>query len=142
MRLHDIICVHADNDSLYEISFDGRTPPANVIECEAYRQIDEYLDGKRKDFDIPLKLCGTEFQLSVWKALCEIPYGNTASYIDIAKRIGKPTAQRAVGMANKNRIPIIIPCHRVIFADGSIGGYSCGTDIKRKLLEIERKNSH
>lgn len=105
-------------------------------------QLEEYFCGKRREFDIPLKLNGTEFQKTVWNALLTVPYGKTASYKDIAALIGKPKAARAVGGANnKNPIMIIVPCHRVVGANGSLTGYAYGTDIKQKLLDIEMKNT-
>ncbi|KAJ49278.1 methylated-DNA-[protein]-cysteine S-methyltransferase [Clostridium tetanomorphum] len=118
---------------------------ANIIETpllkKSIQQLQEYLDGKRKDFDLPLEPKGTEFQQKVWKSLKEIPYGKTYSYRDIAKNIGNIKACRAVGMANnKNPIPIFIPCHRVIGANGKLVGYAGGLDIKEKLLELEKQN--
>ena len=105
------------------------------------KQIEEYFEGKRSFFDLPLESKGTEFQKKVWKALIEIPYGETRSYGDIAKIIGNGKASRAVGMANnKNPIPIIIPCHRVIGANGKLVGYAGGLDLKEKLLELEKQN--
>lgn len=105
------------------------------------QQLDEYFAGKRKKFDIPIKLEGTDFQIKVWKELLKIPYGETCSYLDIAKRIGNPKASRAVGMANnKNKIIIIVPCHRVIGSNKKLVGYACGLDVKEKLLELEREN--
>ena len=105
------------------------------------QQLDEYFAGKRKKFDIPIKLDGTDFQIKVWKELLKIPYGETCSYLDIAKRIGNPKASRAVGMANnKNKIIIIVPCHRVIGSNKKLVGYACGLDVKEKLLELERGN--
>lgn len=104
------------------------------------QQLDEYFAGKRKKFDIPIKLEGTDFQIKVWKELLKIPYGETCSYLDIAKRIGNPKASRAVGMANnKNKIIIIVPCHRVIGSNKKLVGYACGLDVKEKLLELERE---
>ena len=106
------------------------------------QQLDEYFAGKRKKFDIPIKLEGTDFQIKVWKELLKIPYGETCSYLDIAKRIGNPKSSRAVGMANnKNKIIIIVPCHRVIGSNKKLVGYACGLDVKEKLLELERENS-
>ena len=106
------------------------------------KQLDEYFAGKRKKFDIPIKLDGTDFQIKVWKELLKIPYGETCSYLDIAKCIGNPKASRAVGMANnKNKIIIIVPCHRVIGSNKKLVGYACGLEVKEKLLELERKNS-
>ena len=105
------------------------------------QQLDEYFAGKRKKFDIPIKLDGTDFQIKVWKELLKIPYGETCSYLDIAKCIGNPKASRAVGMANnKNKIIIIVPCHRVIGSNKKLVGYACGLDVKEKLLELEIEN--
>ncbi|MDR2964184.1 MAG: methylated-DNA--[protein]-cysteine S-methyltransferase [Treponema sp.] len=102
------------------------------------QQLDEYFSKKRKTFNLPLSLNGTEFQLKVWNTLQKIPYGETCSYGELAKMIGNPKASRAVGMANnKNPVVIIIPCHRVIGADGSLTGYAGGLDIKKILLGLE-----
>ena len=107
-----------------------------------HKQLQEYFRGKRTVFDLPLQAAGTEFQVSVWKALLKIPYGQTRSYKEIAEKIKRPKAVRAVGGANgSNPVPIIIPCHRVISHDGTLGGYSAGLDIKTQLLELERKYS-
>lgn len=106
---------------------------------EAIKQLNEYFDGKRKEFDLPLAPKGTEFQKKVWNALKKIPFGETRSYGEIAKLIGNEKASRAVGMANnKNPIMIIIPCHRVIGANGKLVGYAGGIDIKEKLLNLEK----
>lgn len=105
---------------------------------EAASQLDEYFKGKRRTFDLPVLTKGTIFQESVWKALRTIPYGETRSYKDIAVQIGKAKACRAVGMANnRNPVPIIIPCHRVIGVKGRLVGYGGGLDIKERLLNIE-----
>ena len=110
---------------------------------EAIKQLNEYFDGKRSSFDLKLQLQGTEFQKKVWNALIEIPFGETRSYGEIAKIIGNEKASRAVGMANnKNPIPIIVPCHRVIGANGKLVGYAGGVDIKEKLLNIEKNNAN
>lgn len=107
--------------------------------CEARQQLDEYFVGERREFSLVLDADGTEFQRSVWRALRGIPYGATASYGDIAKRIRNPKAVRAVGLANgRNPISIIIPCHRVIGADGSLTGYGGGIERKRFLLALEK----
>jgi methylated-DNA-[protein]-cysteine S-methyltransferase len=106
---------------------------------EAVNQLHDYFDGKRREFDLPLAPNGTEFQRKVWAALCAIPYGETRSYLDIARAIGCK-APRAIGQANgRNDIPIIIPCHRVVAAGGALGGYSGGegTVTKRFLLNLE-----
>ena len=108
---------------------------------DAIKQLNEYLDGKRSSFDLMLEPIGTEFQKKVWNALKEIPFGETRSYGEIAKIIGNEKASRAVGMANnKNPIAIIVPCHRVIGANGKLVGYAGGLDLKEKLLQLE-KNS-
>ena len=105
------------------------------------QQLDEYFAGKRKKFDIPIKFNGTDFQVKVWEELLKILYGETCSYLDIAKRIGNPKASRAVGMANnKNKIIIIVPCHRLIGSNKKLVGYACGLDVKEKLLELEKGN--
>ena len=117
----------------------GKELPCGVL-GEACRQLLAYFAGKRVQFDLSLKGEGTAFQQRVWKELLQIPYGETRSYADIAASIGSPKAVRAVGQANgKNPILILIPCHRVIHKDGSIDGFACGTEVKRFLLELERK---
>ncbi len=101
-------------------------------------QMDAYFAGTRHNFDLPLNLQGTEFQRSVWHGLCEIPFGETISYGELARRLGNPKAMRAVGLANgRNPISIIVPCHRVIGADGSLTGYGGGLPMKKWLLEHE-----
>ena len=106
---------------------------------EAYSQLSEYLLGERKSFDLPLKPRGTVFQQQVWKALCDIPYGETRSYKQIAEAIGNPKAVRAVGMANnRNPLLIVVPCHRVIGANGKLVGYGAGIDKKEFLLKLEK----
>jgi methylated-DNA-[protein]-cysteine S-methyltransferase len=107
---------------------------------ETRRQLDEYFAGRRTRFDLDLAPEGTPFQRRVWSALQEIPYGETRSYLDIARSIGSPKAVRAVGGANgRNPIAVVIPCHRVIAADGTLGGYGGGLDRKRLLLDLERR---
>ena len=108
---------------------------------EAKKQLEEYFEGKRREFDLPIKQEGTDFQKKVWKALCEIPYGETRTYKEVAKMVGNEKASRAVGMANnKNNIPIIVPCHRVIGSNGKLVGYALGLDVKKYLLDLESKN--
>ncbi len=105
------------------------------------KQIDEYLEGKRKNFDIPILMLGTNFQKQVWTELMNIPYGETISYLDLAKKINNPKAVRAVGGANgANSIAVIIPCHRVINSNGKIGGYGGGISVKKRLLKIEKES--
>lgn len=106
----------------------------------AYSQLIEYFEGQRKVFDFPYKMQGTDFQKKVWKAICDIPYGETRSYKDIAIVVGNPKASRAVGMANnRNSLLLVVPCHRVIGANGSLVGYAGGLEMKTTLLELERK---
>lgn len=108
------------------------------LSTEVMTQLQQYFDGERYDFDLPLAPEGTLFQLEVWRALEEIPYGETVSYLDVAKRIGKPAAVRAVGAANgANPIPIVIPCHRVIGHNGKLTGYGGGLEKKQYLLSME-----
>jgi O-6-methylguanine DNA methyltransferase len=103
-----------------------------------FDELEEYFAGRRHEFTFPLDLRGTAFQLACWRALLAIPYGETRSYADIARAVGKPTAFRAVGMANnRNPIAIVVPCHRVIASDGTLCGYGGGLEVKRKLLELE-----
>jgi O-6-methylguanine DNA methyltransferase len=102
------------------------------------RELEEYFAGSRREFTFPLDLRGTEFQLACWRALQQIPYGETRTYADIARVVGRPLGFRAVGMANnRNPVAIVVPCHRVIASDGTLCGYGGGLDIKRKLLELE-----
>ena len=110
---------------------------SDVIE-QTITQFEEYFAHKRKVFDIPLLMLGTDFQKSVWEGLLKIPYGTTASYLELAKNTGNEKAVRAVASANgANAISILIPCHRIIGSDGSLTGYAGGLDVKKKLLEIE-----
>lgn len=116
----------------------GATEKETEILKEAYRQLKEYLTGKRKEFNLKLNPQGTEFRKKVWKVLEQIPYGKTKSYKEIAIAVGNEKASRAIGNANHNNpIPIFIPCHRVIGKDGKLVGYGGGLGIKRKLLDIE-----
>jgi methylated-DNA-[protein]-cysteine S-methyltransferase len=116
----------------------------SIKECDvlegAVRQVEEYLAGERSKFDLTLEPIGTDFQMKVWRELARIPYGATISYTELARRIRNEKAVRAVGTANgRNPLSLVIPCHRVIAADGSLGGYAGGLEIKRKLLELEKK---
>ena len=118
------------------------TQPSVRNLAQAANELEEYFDGRRKKFTLPLDLAGTPFQKSVWAQLQKIPYGGTCSYKDIASKIKNSKAVRAVGSANgKNPLCIIIPCHRVIASDGSPGGYSGGTSLKTRLLTLEKKES-
>jgi len=108
---------------------------------EAIRQLREYFQGRRKEFDLPLAPEGTVFQRRVWRSLQEIPYGKTWSYGELARRIGNPKASRAVGAANgANPLPIVIPCHRVIGSDGTLTGFGGGLPTKQALLSLEVRN--
>ena len=118
----------------------GSRPGKEVqIARRAAAEIGGYLAGRRQHFTVPLDLCGTLFQRKVWKALLEIPYGQTRSYREVARQVGNPRAARAVGMANHwNPVPILVPCHRVIASDGTLGGYAGGLNIKSRLLRLEQ----
>ena len=110
------------------------------IVVEVARQVREYFRGERRTFEVKLDLEGTPFRMQVWRALMDIPYARTASYRDIAIAVGRPKGFQAIGQANtRNPIPIIVPCHRVINADGSMGGYGGGLDRKRELLGLEAR---
>ena len=117
----------------------GRTSPGSHPHLSALEtQLDEYFRARRRSFDLPLVLAGTEFQERVWRTLRGIPYGATISYAELARRVGSSGGSRAVGGANgDNRIAIVVPCHRVIRADGDLGGYAGGLWRKRWLLELE-----
>ena len=110
--------------------------------AEAIRQLNEYFAGERREFELPLKIDGTEFQLSVLEELRKIPYGETTSYRAIAERIGRPKAVRAVGAANaRNPLPVIVPCHRVVGSSGDLTGFGGGLDTKEALLRLEAENA-
>jgi methylated-DNA-[protein]-cysteine S-methyltransferase len=110
----------------------------NIVLQAARAQLEEYFSGARQQFDLPLAPQGTPFQQEVWHTLATIPYGETISYAQLAQRVGKPTAMRAVGAANgRNPLPIVLPCHRVIGADGSLTGFGGGLPTKQFLLELE-----
>ena len=120
----------------------ARSIDAHPVLAHAARELDEYFRGERQTFTVPLAPRGTAFQLRVWTALSTIGYGATCSYGDSARALGKPTAMRAVGAANgKNPIPIIVPCHRVIAANGTLTGFGGGLPTKRWLLDHERRHA-
>ena len=138
------ICIGEENGAITRVTWsktpsdalEGETPL--ILQCK--KQLEEYFAGERKTFDLPLAPKGTAFQQKVWKALTEIPYGETRTYGEIAAAVGNPKGARAVGMANnKNPIGIIIPCHRVVGANGKLVGYAGGMEKKAFLLELERK---
>jgi methylated-DNA-[protein]-cysteine S-methyltransferase len=134
-----------DDDAIAEIHFAGASPHDDWTRDDAALkhasvQLRSYFAGKRRDFDLPLAPRGTEFQRAVWDALRRIPYGETTTYSEIAQRIGRPAAVRAVGAANgANPIPIVIPCHRVIGASGGLTGFGGGLPTKRWLLDHEAR---
>jgi len=138
------IAIAEDGQAVTRLFLPGEVPPADAslqktdLLCEAKEQLDSYLLGGRKAFDLPLDLSGTEFMRAVWQALLAIPYGETRSYKDVAESLNRPRAFRAVGAACRaNPLPVFIPCHRVIGRDGSLSGYRGGLQIKRHLLELE-----
>ncbi len=141
------LLVAADAAGLRQISFPergkARRPEAGWVHDpapfrELASQLREYFAGQRRRFSLRLAPQGTEFQRATWRALAEIPYGTTISYAELARRVGRPAASRAVGAANgANPLPIVVPCHRVIGADGSLTGFGGGLPVKRALLELE-----
>jgi len=142
------IIIGEKDSKITHILFEGNAAPEGYVQketpalSEANRQLQEYFAGQRKEFDLELNPSGTEFMRNVWASLQKIPYGETRSYKDIAVSIGKDKAFRAVGLANnRNPISIIIPCHRVIGANGALIGYGGGLDIKTFLLDLERSNT-
>lgn len=131
----------AENDgAITDVRFcDGEVTNETPLIRKTLEQINEYLNGERCQFDLPLQIEGSEFQVRVWNALLTIPYGETRSYKDIAEQIGSPKSCRAVGGANnRNPISIIIPCHRVVGSGGLLTGYAGGLDVKQRLLELEK----
>ncbi len=142
----DLLLV-GDGEALYRLDMQqGRRPTAinprwqrrDEAFADVRGQLTEYFDGHRRAFDVPLALGGNSFELPVWEALLEIPYGETVSYGEIARGMGRPDAARAVGLANgRNPIAVIVPCHRVIGSDGALVGYGGGLERKRLLLDLE-----
>jgi len=146
------LLIAGDDTAVHRITFPQRGRAAKPepewqesqqgIIGEAVRQLIEYFSGKRADFDLPLAPEGTAFQRNVWRQLQEIPYGQTISYGELARRVGNPKASRAVGSANgANPLPIVIPCHRVIAGDGTLGGFGGGLPTKQTLLALELRAS-
>jgi len=132
-------------DAAHADPVDGAAPapPADPVLAEAARQLSAYFAGELRQFDLPLRPSGTPFQLTVWEALQQIPYGETVTYGELARSIGRPTAARAVGGANHlNPLPIVVPCHRVIGADGTLTGYAGGLGAKSALLAVESGQPH
>lgn len=135
--------IHIEEETIVRVSFCEK--PLNTVlegdfEQEIFQQFQDYFLGARQDFDLPFFATGTPFQLMVWEELLRIPFGETISYIELARRIGKPGAARAVGNAlNQNPIAVIIPCHRVISANGKLGGFAVDPAIKGFLLSLESR---
>lgn len=124
-----------------ELRRGASSEPQGELERQALKELEEYFAGERREFDVPTDADGTNFEFAVWCTVEDIPYGETRSYAEVAREMGAPKAVRAVARAiAKNPIPIIIPCHRVIRSDGSIGGYAWGVDMKRELLKLEGVN--
>ena len=119
---------------------EAQAPEPPVVR-EAFRQLEAYFAGALTTFDLPLNPAGTPFMLRVWEALCRVPYGSPASYKAIAEAVGNPRACRAVGLANnRNPLPIVVPCHRIVGSNGSLVGYAGGLGMKERLLELERSH--
>ncbi|MBO7302409.1 MAG: methylated-DNA--[protein]-cysteine S-methyltransferase [Bacteroidaceae bacterium] len=129
-----------NNENVVGISFEENVAVDDDFKrCDVVRQLNEYLDASRLSFDFPWSMNGTPFQCRVWQELCKIPYGETRTYGDIAKAIGKPGASRAVGGAcHRNPLLFVIPCHRVVGENGKITGFAAGVERKRFLLDMER----
>lgn len=139
-----VLCVHVDQapnrrilDILESLGYGierGSHPTGEILE----REFREYFEGRRRVFTIPPRFHGTPFQILVWKTLCQVPMGQLLSYGELATKAGRPQAARAVGrIMGQNRIPILVPCHRILAANGSLGGYGYGLEIKRRLLQLE-----
>jgi len=140
------ITIESDGGAITRLAFGavqlGGKYRANAVTNLAANQLQEYFAGRRRYFDVPLHLEGTDFQKAVWSEMCDIPYGSTKSYAQIAQAVGSPKAYRAVGMAaNTNPVPIIVPCHRVLGSRGNLVGYAYGIETKKYLLDLERKVS-
>ncbi|RDW15171.1 cysteine methyltransferase [Oceanobacillus arenosus] len=141
-----IIEISGNHEAIHSILFSEKEKPENYLHAdtslvlqECYHQLDEYFQGKRRDFSIPYEVEGTDFQKGVWKALTDVPYAKTGSYKDIAISIGNEKAIRAVGSANgRNKLSIVIPCHRIIGSNGKLTGYAGGLWRKEWLLEHEK----
>lgn len=146
-----VLTLVATDAGLTHVLFEGQQPsdvglPDDLPEAAehpmlaaAATQLGEYFAGRRREFEVTLDLRGTDFQKDAWRALAAVPYGETRSYRDQAEAIGRPGAFRAVGAANgRNPIPVILPCHRIVGADGSLTGFAGGLDTKRRLLNLEQ----
>ncbi|MDD4309672.1 MAG: methylated-DNA--[protein]-cysteine S-methyltransferase [Candidatus Cloacimonetes bacterium] len=138
------LILELEEDTIISLGFCApqlASTPVTQLEKEIFAQLDSYFQGKLQEFDLPFFATGTVFQLMVWEELMKIPYGETISYGELAKRIGKPKASRAVGGAlNKNPVAILVPCHRVLGAKGKLTGFAGGLSVKSTLLELERQH--
>lgn len=147
-----VLTLIGSDDGLSHVLFEGQEPsdvglPDDLPDADGHpvldaaaRQLDEYFAGDRRTFDLPLALDGTEFQEAAWRALAGVPYGETRTYGEQADAIGRPGAFRAVGAANgRNPIPVILPCHRIVGANGDLTGFAGGIDVKRRLLDLEQQ---
>lgn len=141
-------CLVEEQEAIVELCIPGDVLPsapgcaASPLMLDALRQVEEYLAGKRRDFNLPLAPRGTDFQRQVWQELMRIPYGETRSYQQCAENLGRPKACRAVGMAcGCNPLPLFIPCHRVLAKSGALQGFRSGLEMKTKLLQLERKQA-
>jgi len=137
------LVIDLDEDTIIGIGFSSHqaiTEPVTDYEQEIYRQLDAYFRGELKEFDLAFFATGTVFQLMVWEELMKVPYGQTISYGELAKRVGMPKAARAVGSAlSRNPVPILVPCHRVVGAKGQLTGFAGGIDVKQTLLNLEKQ---
>jgi methylated-DNA-[protein]-cysteine S-methyltransferase len=136
------LLLEGDDHSLTRLGFGSAAAPQGDADsiASATIQLEQYFAGERTEFDLDVQLHGTPFERRVWDEVRAIPYGETASYAEIARRIGRPGASRAVGRANgRNPVAVIVPCHRVVGSDGSLTGYAGGIEMKRALLELERR---
>jgi methylated-DNA-[protein]-cysteine S-methyltransferase len=139
---HGVLCGLYMTDQRHRPAEETFGPRDDTLFGEAEEQLEAYFKGELREFTVELRLDGTEFQRKVWQQLARIPYGETRSYGQLAAALGNPAASRAVGLANgKNPVGIIVPCHRVVGADGSLTGYGGGLDRKRRLLDFERGTS-
>lgn len=139
-----VVTLRQTDDRISALAFGGRDGQQGEtpLLLQAEKELEEYFAGRRSHFSVPLSMHGTAFQLRVWQALMQIPYGAVVSYGELARKLGKPQACRAVGMANHaNPLPIFVPCHRVVGADGKLTGYRGGLEIKRFLLNLEEKHA-
>lgn len=139
---HGTIQIEVSEKGIRKIFFTNKKidqEEPSAIAQKVIKQLSEHFTGKKTSFDFPLDVEGTDFQKSVWEATAKIPFGQVTTYGDIAKMIGKPKASRAVGSAlGKNQIGIVVPCHRVLASDGSLGGFAWGLDCKKGLLSLEK----